>query len=205
MAAEKPTWCTLIVLLCRTGVWRLPACGIFSFSHTLPEVTVKARQPLLICRGMMGECLSQPTTHTLRHLLPQRPGAHANHINTIIAPHSPPFLTENKTPTPNLSSHPLEPYPPCDYHSVFVGPPCSLCHLPLPWRQQLFCPHHSRVCDDVTPRGRGSCHLLRVAPKVSAPPPRSAPQARSVPWPAAGLDGWGPRLGLSGPKSAGGW
>lgn len=104
----------------------------FSVPHTLPEVTVKARQPLLISRGMMGECLSQPTTHTLRLLLPQRPGAHANHINTIIAPHSPPFLTENKTPIPNLSSHPLESYPPCDYHSVFVGPPCSLCHLPLP-------------------------------------------------------------------------
>lgn len=79
---------------------------------------------------------------------------------------------------------------------VLAGPWCTLCHLPLSRWQQLLCPHHPGLCDDVSARDRGGGSLLRAAPKVSTPAFHSANQARLVQREAAGLGGQHPRLGL---------
>lgn len=79
---------------------------------------------------------------------------------------------------------------------VLLGPWRALCHLPLPWRQQLLRPHHPGFCDDVAARGRGSRHLLRAAPKVSTAAFHPADRTCLVPRTVARLGGKRPRLGL---------
>lgn len=131
------------------------------------------------------------------------PWAYANaHMQTLIIPSQwqilLAFLTEKKLLMPKCSSRPLEPST-LMISSVFVlvGPWRPLCHLPLPWRQQLLRPHHPGLCDDVTARGCGGRRLLWAAPKVSTPSSHSAHHACMVPRAAAGLGRRGPLLGLS--------
>lgn len=80
---------------------------------------------------------------------------------------------------------------------VLTGSWRSLCHLSLPWWQQLLCPYHPGVCDDVTARGCGGCSLLWALPKISTPSSHSAHYTCMVPRAAAGLGRRRPRLGLS--------
>lgn len=75
--AENPSehMCSFASCACQAGVWSLPVCAVVSSFHSLslthvPNWQLKARQPLLVCREVLGERLSQPTTHTLQQQLP---------------------------------------------------------------------------------------------------------------------------------------
>lgn len=135
----------------------------------------------LQCRAKLVENLSQPTTH-LVPLLDSYKKNWLHFDNKRIFAYAKMLIIYSGVLC--LSSH------------ILVGPRCPLCHLPLPWWQQLLRPNHSRLCDDVATGGCGSCHLLRPPPTVSTASLHSAHHACLVSRAAAGLHRRHPLLGL---------
>lgn len=136
----------------------------------------------LECRAKLVESLSQPTTH----LVPLLDNYKKNWLR---------FDNERSCLCQNVDNLLWSPLFIISLF-VFVGPRCPLCHLPLPWRQQLLRPNYSGLCDDVATGGCGSCHLLRPPPTVSIASLHAAHHACLVPRAAAGLHRRHPLLGL---------